>query len=192
MYARLSIVITPLKRFSSGFSLVELLVVAGVLAALGTAILFAINPSELRKRSRDAVRLEDAKTIHSAVLRYNSGENCFPWQKHTNGTCSRTRTLSATYLSPTSFGTGNYNFSALISRQELKSNFIQHSSVANLELVVSYDTTASRFSVCFTPESKFGRKGGMGKVMDRSNTTEYASCDNSYTRNESNCNICIP
>lgn len=161
------------------------------MAIIGTALIIAINPLELRKRARDNVRFQDAKTLQLAVLRFYSGENCYPWQKQSTNACNQTRTLSPGYLSAASFSVDNYNFSSLITQQELKNGFARLSSVSNSELYVSQDSTTGRFSVCFTPESKQGREGGMGKLRDRTNLSA-GSCDNSYARDESNCNVCVP
>lgn len=50
-----------------GFTLIELLIVIGVLAALSVAVVIALNPAELIKQSRDAVRLSDLAALNRAV-----------------------------------------------------------------------------------------------------------------------------
>jgi len=49
------------------FTLVELLVVIGILAILTAAVLIIINPSEYLKSSRDATRMSDLSSINKAL-----------------------------------------------------------------------------------------------------------------------------
>lgn len=54
----------------NGFTLVELLVVIGVLAVLATAVVLILNPAEYLRESRDATRIADLKTLNSAINLY--------------------------------------------------------------------------------------------------------------------------
>lgn len=55
-----------------GFTLVELLVVIGILAILTAAVVVVLNPAELLRQSRDAQRLSDFDALRSAVNLYLS------------------------------------------------------------------------------------------------------------------------
>lgn len=55
-----------------GFTLVELLVVIGILAILTAAVVVVLNPAELLRQSRDAQRLSDFDAVRSAVSLYLS------------------------------------------------------------------------------------------------------------------------
>lgn len=55
-----------------GFTLVELLVVIGILAVLTAAVVVVLNPAELLKQSRDAQRLSDFDAVRSAIALYLS------------------------------------------------------------------------------------------------------------------------
>ncbi len=55
-----------------GFTLVELLVVIGILAVLTAAVVVVLNPAELLKQSRDAQRLSDFDALRSAISLYLS------------------------------------------------------------------------------------------------------------------------
>lgn len=53
-----------------GFTLIELLIVIAILAVLATAVILVLNPAELVKQSRDAIRISDMATLNSALALY--------------------------------------------------------------------------------------------------------------------------
>lgn len=53
-----------------GFTLVELLIVIGILAVLATAAVVVLNPTELLKQARDSQRIADLDTISAAISLY--------------------------------------------------------------------------------------------------------------------------
>jgi prepilin-type N-terminal cleavage/methylation domain-containing protein len=55
-----------------GFTLVELLVVIGVLGVLAAAVVVVLNPAELLKQARDGQRLSDLSNINAALAFYAS------------------------------------------------------------------------------------------------------------------------
>ncbi len=57
---------------SRGFTLLELLIVIGILATLAVVAIMTINPGDLLKRGRDTTRLSDLATLHRAIV-YSSG-----------------------------------------------------------------------------------------------------------------------
>jgi len=50
-----------------GFTLIEMLVVIAIIAILAGAVMIAINPVEMMKKSRDATRLSDMDTLRNAI-----------------------------------------------------------------------------------------------------------------------------
>lgn len=55
-------------RNQRGFTLIELLVVIAIVASLATVTVLVLNPTELLKQSRDAVRVTDLNIINNAII----------------------------------------------------------------------------------------------------------------------------
>lgn len=67
------------KNLHSGFTLVELLIVIGLLGAIALIVIAAINPIEQANRARDARFNADSSQIVSAIERYYASHQTFPW-----------------------------------------------------------------------------------------------------------------
>lgn len=57
----------PSYRGTASFTLVELLVVIGILAILTAAVVIVLNPAELLKQSRDSKRITDMAAVDNAL-----------------------------------------------------------------------------------------------------------------------------
>jgi prepilin-type N-terminal cleavage/methylation domain-containing protein len=53
-----------------GFTLLELLIVIGILAVLSTAVVLVLNPAQLLAEARDSQRLSDLSAVQSAIALY--------------------------------------------------------------------------------------------------------------------------
>lgn len=53
-----------------GFTLLELLIVIGILAILSTTVVLVINPAELLAKARDSQRISDLNTVKTAIAYY--------------------------------------------------------------------------------------------------------------------------
>jgi prepilin-type N-terminal cleavage/methylation domain-containing protein len=53
-----------------GFTLLELLIVIGILAILSTTMVLVINPAEMLKKARDSQRISDLNTVKTAIAMY--------------------------------------------------------------------------------------------------------------------------
>ncbi len=52
---------------NKSFTLVELLIVIGILAILTAAVVVVLNPAELLKQARDSKRLQDLSSIDQSL-----------------------------------------------------------------------------------------------------------------------------
>jgi len=60
---------------NKAFTIIELLVVIGIIAILAVMLLVAINPAEAQRRARDSQRLKDVATLQSIVESYINNGN---------------------------------------------------------------------------------------------------------------------
>ena len=54
-------------KHHKGFTLVEMLVVLGVLAVLATVVVTVLNPIEFMKKARDSRRMVDLQSLNKAL-----------------------------------------------------------------------------------------------------------------------------
>lgn len=62
--------VLTMRRGQAGFTLIEILLVMALLAALATIVLIAINPAQKFKQQRDTQRTTDLASIAGAVQQY--------------------------------------------------------------------------------------------------------------------------
>lgn len=55
------------KNKTSGFTLLELLIVIGIIAVLSVTLILVLNPAETLKKARDSQRMSDMNTIKTAL-----------------------------------------------------------------------------------------------------------------------------
>ena len=92
--------------FKKGFTLLEILLVVGIIAILAGIVILAINPSKQLGDTRNAQRRSDVLSITNAVYQYMIDNNgTAPTAIPTTGTCSTTANLIST-SSTAGAGTG--------------------------------------------------------------------------------------
>jgi len=58
-----------------GFTLIELVIVIGILAILATVVVLVLNPAQLLAQARDAQRVSDLSSVKSAIALYMATAN---------------------------------------------------------------------------------------------------------------------
>lgn len=57
-------------KIKRGFTLLELLIVIGILAILSTTMIIVINPAQMLKKARDSQRISDLNSLKTAIAFY--------------------------------------------------------------------------------------------------------------------------
>jgi prepilin-type N-terminal cleavage/methylation domain-containing protein len=166
-----------MNRPNKGFTLMELLIVIGVLGILAAGLLAAIDPFEQLKKARDTNNRSAALELLGASQRYYATHGYLPWYKQTvtgvfdcDGNPADAEVVGLRDAPPTTGpwntvpvnkeGSTNHNTamktcvdSTLGVDGEIKSTFFD--GLATTLYVTS--GSATRVSVCFPPEGKSNR-----------------------------------
>ncbi len=134
---------------SAGFTMIELLIVMGILSVLAVGVLAAIDPIEQLNKSRDTAVRNDAANILGASERYYAVKEYFPW----NTASSQANTAYPAAGSPTVTNV----VAELISSSELKSSFstrVAKYITGTQALSIHKAANQNTVYVCFKPSSK--------------------------------------
>lgn len=83
------------------FTLIELLIVIGILSILVVTILITLNPAEAQKKARDTKRLKDQAVIQAIILQWlNDGNEPLCEQVSNAGKCSSYRAVAGVKSEP--------------------------------------------------------------------------------------------
>ena len=193
-----------IKSWQKGFTLIELLIVIALIGILAVALLSAINPLEQLRKGRDSARKADAAELMNAVERFYASYQCYPWDL---AACDNTVVLAGATDTPTmDLTAAGEIMTQLLAKNELKTQFSDRvNTVGNVsyqKLWVVEDGwvsgVAGSVSVCFEPESKTGRSGGLGRMRDQVSFTTSAVVADCSTTNYLGggagalCWICVP
>lgn len=179
-----------------GFTLIELLIVVALLGILVVAILAAVEPVEQVKKARDAGRKSDIAELLAAYERYFTTYQCYPWDINAP-LCAEENPTPRNGEHPNFSGCGGGNPGPeceLFTQGEVKDQFGNRRSIKQNELFVTTDY-ARNVSVCFEPEARASRLGGLGQLMDapdNQNPIPGDVCDNINYYPDGSCYVCVP
>lgn len=202
-----------MKINKKGFTLVELLIVIGLLGAIAMIVIAAINPIEQANRARDTRLKADASQLVSAIDRYFASQSEMPWATTLNaapaldavdaaapaiGLCDNDTdpTNNATGLTVTMGECANEG--NLIRNDELKTEFRNRdfikATVADkrLTLLKSAGSSASVYA-CFIPFSN-SERSKVDKLRTISINTGTDAPEECTTTDwdTTPCYICVP
>ena len=137
--------IVSLKK---GFTLLEILLVVGIIAILAGIVILAINPSKQLGDTRNAQRRSDVLSIVNAIYQYeidNNG-NASTTITSIGGTC----TTSANIILSTTTGTGVNLYSDLVGASSTYLNAMPRDPLASTSTGygISYSAATKRITVC--------------------------------------------
>ncbi len=197
--------------FKKGFTLVELLIVIGLLGAIALIVIAAINPIEQANRARDARFRADGGQIISAVERYFASHSSFPWEGCAGSSCTTSSEAAFGFVSASDDGVGLCSGSScatagiLVTGDELKSefiarDFIKATAVDKKIFVGKGQGSSSSVYACYIPLSKATRDTAITNVKIRSlsfDANGVPSVNSACTTANDNwgqngCYVCIP
>ena len=202
--------------FKKGFTLVELLIVIGLLGAIALIVIAAINPIEQANRARDARFKSDGAQIVSAEERYFTGHSSFPWVDISGSTLDINDEFPFTSAGDEAVGLCGADCTTpglLILSDELKTEFISRDFVKNITdhsnnsvqadkkvfIGKGLGSSASVYA-CFIPFSKSNREKAISTNTIRSLTFDANGSPSENTACTAasddwvagNCFVCIP
>lgn len=163
---------------AKGFTLVELLIVIALLGVIATIVIAAINPIEQANRASDSGMKADASGLVSALQRYYTGHNDYPWTvtDKTNYPSAETAfafTNAQNALVGLCSATGCTTGGELITANELQTAFLSRKFVTTTasagSIFVGKGTTASStVFACWVPKSNSAKQSAIAnkKVVD--------------------------
>lgn len=202
-----------LKKFfrgtDGGFTLVELLIVIGLLGVIAVIVIAAINPIEQANRARDTKFKADSAQLISAIDRYFVSQTEFPWV--TAGLVSNSN-ASFGFVTAGDEGVGLCGSDCstdgvLISNNELKTefrnrDFVEDAGAGDPEKEIfigkAIGSSGSIYS-CFIPLSRSNRQKAIAEedvyTLNAANGTRSATsiCDaDGADWIASQCMVCVP
>ncbi len=97
-----------------GFTLIELVIVIGILAILATVVVLVLNPAQLLAQARDSQRLSDLGSVKSAIALYLSASASSTVTTNFGGSGTSCRTTFNAAACPFTCTCGTYSTSTAV------------------------------------------------------------------------------
>jgi len=174
-----------MNRPNKGFTLMELLIVIGVLGILAAGLLAAIDPFEQLRKARDTNTRNATIELMSSLTRYYANHGAFPWNMTAPVTaCSRgagggLENLDSIANNAFSIQDGAMSaclVATVVEDGELKDTFMDGIGSTHI-YIGSSDTDLTDLSVCFAPEGKSARSDPSTKYLLGGTDEDYTVTD---------------
>jgi len=162
-----------------GFTLLELLIVIGILAILSTTMIIVINPAEMLKKARDSQRISNLNSLKTAISYYitdaaipsiGATNQCFS-SNVTGCTCLGLAASTTTAQTIAGAGWIPINFTSVtggppISNlpQDPNASTLITSNPSRYFVYLTSSTTSNTFTLVTNMESTYYSNGGTGNV----------------------------
>lgn len=198
------------SSLQKGFTLVELLIVIGLLGAIALIVIAAINPIEQSNRARDARFNADGGQMISAIERFFASHSKFPWEGCAAAGCTAGSEAAFGFQAAGTEAVGLCGASCavaglLISNDELKTEFLGRDWVSGatadkqIQVGKAAGSSASVYA-CYIPLSKSTRDKALTAAKVHSlgfaangtvaTTNACTTASDNWTANA--CYVCIP
>ena len=162
-----------MKKILPGFTLMELLIVIGVLGILAAGLLAAIDPFEQLKKARDTNSRNASIELLQGLQRFYATHGALPWNmigyeaicgRGTGQILNGLDSIHENALSVRDTHLANCIFGSLVIDGELKNTYF--SGIGSTNIFVGSDVDdKTDVAVCFEPESKSGRNDSSTKYL---------------------------
>ncbi|NMB92502.1 MAG: type II secretion system protein [Parcubacteria group bacterium] len=165
-----------------GFTLLELLIVIGILAILSTTMILVINPAEMLKKARDSQRISDLNTLKTAISMYLTdvasptiGTSTYSYSHVTSVNCGATGNAS-TSQAVNGNGWIPINFTSITGGAPISALPVDPNPTAYATspyLYYAYVVGSSNtFKIFANMESTYYSYGGTGSIEDKDGGTK--------------------
>lgn len=110
------------KGRAVGFTLLELLIVIGIMVILGTVLVLVLNPAETLKKSRDNQRISDLATVKTAIGLYTTTITTINLGTSADGSTLNNASCQAGSSWASELGTGKIYYSYVGSADSITDN----------------------------------------------------------------------
>lgn len=97
MFRTLSLIVNNSKNQKKGFTLLELLIVISIIAALSVILIVVLDPAETLKKSRDVQRISDLASLKTAIGIYTASKSSIYLSSSSGNSGCKTGSGSGTY-----------------------------------------------------------------------------------------------